>query len=75
MCKHCVKRFQLEYKNKACQQGIHTLIVDTVMNSSGTRDTDRVLGISKNTVTRVLKKTKDAVTCVNIEYLEKISLT
>ena len=76
MCKHCGKRFQLEYKNKACQQGIHKLIVDMAMNSSGTRDTARVLGVSKNTVTRVLKKTKAAVTCVNTEYLEKkISLT
>ena len=71
MCKHCMKRFQLEYKNKACKQGIHKLIVDMAMNSSGTRDTARVLGVSQNTVTRVLKKTKDAVTYVNTEYLEK----
>ncbi len=45
------------------------------MNSSGTRDTARVLDISKNTVARVLKKTVNIVSCVNTEYIEKTPLT
>ena len=31
-------------------------ITDMTMNGSGTRDTNRVLGISQNTVIRTLKK-------------------
>jgi len=33
-------------------------IVEMVMNGAGTRDTGRVLGISKDTVTAVLKNGK-----------------
>ena len=70
-CKHCGKVFQLEYKNKACKPGTHKVIIDMAMNSSGVRDTARVLGISKNTVIRVLTKTKDVVSHTNTEYIEK----
>ena len=42
-----------------------------VMNGSGTRDTARVLGISKDTVTSTLKKLKKIVKPINQEYLEK----
>ena len=74
-CKQCTKTFQLEYKNKACKLGTHEQIFKMSMNSSGTRDTARVLGISKNTVARVLKKTVNIVSCVNTEYIEKTPLT
>ena len=47
------------------------IIIDMAMNSSGVRDTARVLGISKNTVIRVLTKTKDVVSYTNTEYIEK----
>ena len=70
-CKHYAKVFQLDYRNRACQPGFHKQIIDMVMNSSGTRDTARTLGISKNTVTKVLKKTKEVVSCVNTDYIEK----
>ena len=60
-CKHCSKLFQLDYKNKACKPGTHKQIISMTMNSSGVRDIARTLGISKNTVTSVLKKTKDFV--------------
>jgi len=56
-CKH--KTFQLEYSNNASKPGVKEKIIDMVMNGSGTRDTGRVLKISPNTVTAVLKKQKD----------------
>ena len=55
-CSH--KTFQLEYKNNACRPGAKETIVEMAMNGSGTRDTGRVLKISPNTVTAVLKKRK-----------------
>lgn len=62
MCrnKECSKRtFQLEYKYNAYNPGVKQQIVEMAMNGSGTRDTGRVLGISKDTVTAVLKKQKN----------------
>ena len=56
-CSH--KTFQLEYKNNACRPGTKEKIVNMTMNGSGTRDTGRVLKISPNTVTKVLKKRKN----------------
>ena len=53
-CSH--KTFQVEYKNNACRPGTKEKIVEMVMNGAGTRDTGRVLNISKDTVTSVLKK-------------------
>ena len=55
-CAH--KTFQLEYQNNACKPGTKEKIVDMAINGSGTRDTGRVLRISPNTVTAVLKKQK-----------------
>lgn len=49
------KTFQLEYKNNASNPGVKEKIVDMVMSGSGTRDTGRVLSVSPNTVTSVLK--------------------
>lgn len=53
-CQHST--FQLEYTYNACEPGMHEKIIDMAMNGSGVRDTGRVLGISKDTVTAVLKK-------------------
>ena len=53
-CSH--KTFQLEYKNNACRPGTKEKIVEMTMNGGGTRDTGRVLKISPNNVTEVLKK-------------------
>ena len=53
-CSH--KTFQLEYKNNACRPGTKEKIVEMTMKGGGTRDTGRVLKISPNTVTAVLKK-------------------
>ena len=57
-CSH--KTFQLEYKNNACRPGTKEKIVEMTMNGSGTRDTGRVLSISPNTVTNVLKKRENS---------------
>lgn len=56
-CAH--KTFQLEYQNNASKPGVKEKIVDMVMNGAGTRDTGRVLCVSPNTVTDVLKKQKN----------------
>ena len=53
------KTFQLEYTYNAYNPGVKQMIVEMAMNGSGTRDTGRVLGISKDTVTSVLKKQKN----------------
>ena len=52
----CHKIFQLEYQYKACEPGIKEKVIAMVINGSGTRDTGRVLGIDKDTVTNILKK-------------------
>ena len=58
-CHH--KTFQLEYTYNACKPGIKQQVVDMALNGSGTRDTGRVLGISKDTVTSILKKQKNSL--------------
>ena len=57
-CAH--KSFQLEYVKNAYKPGVKQQIIDMAMNGSGTRDTGRVLKISPNTVTAVLKKRRDS---------------
>ena len=52
----CHKIFQLEYQYKACEPGIKEKVIAMVINGSGTRDTGRVLGIDKDTVTNILQK-------------------
>ena len=50
------KTFMLKYKYAACEPGIKARVVEMAVNSSGVRDTARVLGISKGTVISTLKK-------------------
>lgn len=52
------KSFMLLYRYKAYQPGIKETVVEMAINSSGIRDTARVLGISKNTVVSTLKKSR-----------------
>ena len=54
------KSFMLTYRYKAYQPGIKEQVVDMAINSSGIRDTARVLGISKTTVISTLKKKRAA---------------
>ena len=68
MCSH--KTFQIQYAYNACVPGVREKIIDIAMNGSGVRYTGRVLGISKDTVTSILKKEK-SVEYVNYEYMTK----
>ncbi len=55
-CKCCKKSFQLDYSYLAWQPGMKEKIEEQTLNSSGVRDTARVLKINKNTVISHLKK-------------------
>jgi transposase-like protein len=55
-CKSCGKSFQLDYSYQAWQPGMKEKIDEHTLNSSGVRDTARVLNINKNTVISHLKK-------------------
>lgn len=56
-CSHTI--FQLEYEKNAYKPGVKRIIVEMAMNGAGVRDTGRVLKISKDTVSSVLKKQKN----------------
>jgi transposase-like protein len=49
----CKKHFRPEYRYRAWQDGIKEKIIEMTLNSSGVRDTGRVLKISKDTVCSV----------------------
>jgi len=55
-CLSCKRSFQIDYGYEAYKPGVKEKIVDMAMNSSGVRETGRVLNISYNTVLRTLKK-------------------
>ena len=55
-CKDCKKYFRLKYRYNACKHGVKEKIIELTLNNSGVRDIGRVLSISKDTVTFVLKK-------------------
>lgn len=55
-CKGCAKSFQLTYAYNACKPGIKQQIDNQILNSSGVRDTARILRINPNTVCNHLKK-------------------
>ena len=57
-CTH--KTFLLDYTYNAYKPGVKQQIIDMALNGSGTRDTGRVLHVSKDTVTAVLKKQKNS---------------
>ena len=58
ICRDCNRTFQTNYTYNARKPGTKEKIVDMAMNGSGTRDTARVLKISKNTVTKTLRELK-----------------
>jgi len=55
-CNKCKKSFQLEYRYNANQPGMAQKIDNQILNSSGVRDTARILNINPNTVVNHLKK-------------------
>jgi transposase-like protein len=50
--------FVEEYTYKACNPDIREQVLKMTVNGTGTRATGRILGISKDTVTAILKKQK-----------------
>ncbi len=55
-CLNCKRSFQFNYAYEACKPRVKEQIVDMAMNSSGVRETARVLKVGYNTVLRTLKK-------------------
>jgi IS1 family transposase/transposase-like protein len=68
-CPHVT--FMGEYSNKACDPKVKEMIYFSIVNGSGTRATARTLGISKDTVTSVLRRIEDQVWHVNHNYIEE----
>lgn len=55
--KNCkMKSFMLDYTYNGCEPGINEKIIAMTANSSGISDISRVLQISEDKVSRVLKK-------------------
>lgn len=57
---NCQKSFQLSYRYNANNIGMGQQIDKQILNSSGVRDTARILSINKNTVIKHLKKKRRA---------------
>jgi transposase-like protein len=55
-CNSCKKSFVLDYTYTAWKPEVKDKILEMTLNSSGVRDTARVLGVSKGTVLSELKK-------------------
>ncbi|OLQ80639.1 hypothetical protein BEI67_11540, partial [Photobacterium damselae subsp. piscicida] len=59
-CFDCNRTFLLDYAYEACKPGVKEKIIDMAMNSSGVRETGRVLKVGYNTVLRTLKTHTEA---------------
>ena len=55
-CTH--RSFVEEYTYKACEPKVREKVLKLAVDCTGTRATGRILGISKDTVTAILKKRK-----------------
>ena len=62
-CKKCQKTVQTEYVNKGAHPETKRMIITMAVNGSRVRDTAMVLGISKGTISKVLKNGKIAYKC------------
>ena len=54
-CLECKRSFQLDYAYEARRPGVKDKIIEMAMNSSGVRETGRVLNVAYNTVLSTLK--------------------
>jgi transposase-like protein len=52
------RNFVEKYTNKGYDPAIRRQVLTMAVNGNGTRATARILGISKDTVTAILKKTR-----------------
>ena len=69
-CGDCHRTFVAYYTRKACDPLVQAQLMQMTINGSGVRDTARVLGIGRNTVSSQLKK-KAQVMQVNPKYANK----
>jgi len=73
-CKNpdCPKKYFSEsYANKGCDPQARSQVLQMTANGNGTRAISRVLGISTNTVTAILKEQKNRIWQVNYKYIQK----
>ncbi len=66
-CSH--KYFTEEYTYKAYKPEVRKQVVQMALDCTGTRATGRILGISKDTVTAILKKQESVLWQVNYNYI------
>jgi transposase-like protein len=62
-CYDCGRTFVKTYTRKACDPSVQKQIVPMVLNGAGVRDTARVLGINRNTVSTTFKKKSTGPSC------------
>jgi insertion element IS1 protein InsB len=55
LCRSCRRQFIRNYKYQGCRLDVRRLIVPMTLNGSGIRDITRVLGVSINTVLKVIR--------------------
>ncbi len=65
-CPH--KYFVEEYTCKAYNLKVRKQVLKMSVDCTGTRATSRILGISKDTVTAILKKQKEVLWQINYNY-------
>lgn len=73
-CKNqdCPKKYFTEsYTNKGCDPNVRYQVLMMTANGNGTRATARVLGISTNTVTAILKEQENQIWQVNYCYIQE----
>ena len=67
-CVTCGKTFQLKYTYAGCEQSIRSKVYYKTINGSGTRAIARELGISRNTVTSILRSFEEDIWYVNPKF-------
>ena len=60
-CKTCERQFITDYTYQAYKAGVRSLVLPMTMNGSGIRDISRVLGISTNTVLKLIRQAAEKV--------------
>ncbi len=60
-CKNCERQFITDYTYQAYKTGVRSLVLPMTMNGSGIRDISRVLGMSTNTVLKLIRQAAEKV--------------
>lgn len=72
-CVSCGKTFQWEYTYAGCDPTIRSKVYHKTINGSGIRAIARELGISRNTVTSILRSFEKDIWYVNYDYLQRLA--